>query len=79
MRPKRERHRLDTMQRRQVSYTPEQHPVPAMYPVETADSDYRTLKIQIPDVSINCQIAKMMVVKIDDKGLIFFGKRKITD
>jgi len=33
--------------------------MPAMYPIETANGDHRSFKIQIPDVLVNFQIAKI--------------------
>jgi len=56
------------MQCCEINHTPEQHPVTAVYAVETANSDHRLMKIQIPDVSINCQT----VFKKDDKVNIFY-------
>jgi len=56
------------MQCCEINHTPEQHPVTAVYAVETANSNHRLMKVQIPDVSINCQT----VFKKDDKVNIFY-------
>jgi len=59
MGPKRDHHRPEAMLCSQVDHTLKQHSMPAVYPIETANGNHRSFKIQISDVLVNSQIAKI--------------------